>query len=766
VPDAEVTLWAVDEGILSLVGDPAPDPWSFFHRERLLQVSSAISLPSLMPEDPEELAFRNKGFLIGGGGATRVRQKFLPCAFWSARLRTDASGRARADFTVPDSLTRYRILAVAHAGADRFGSGQAVFTVNKPLMLEPALPRFANVTDRIQARAVLHSRGTAAGEAIVTLELDHHATHAAAGSADAPAGTSRVTRRVNLTAGGSSVVEFPTTFVEPGPSRWTWRARLIEPPQGAFEDAVQSTIEIGHVAPLIREVRAGRVDLASTNLLDGLNPQILEGRGTVTVRVANSRLLELGEAVAHLLHYPYGCAEQTSSSLLPWVVLRRSPLRGLLGRPEAEMDRAIRAGVDRLLSMQTPSGGLTYWPRDDQPAYWASAYGACVLTLAARQGAVVPQESLRELRTWLASGLRQGQDQRDLIPARCLALYTLALAGEAQAAYHETFFEQRHLLSAEDRAVLALAVLEAGGSSNMVQTLLTEKPSAPVAERAWFGSLAREQAWLLMAWLRHQPHAPVVERLATEMTAGRKEAHWGTTQANAWALLALHDYAERVEGQRSLARGSLEWEGQTAAFELPEAGGFFERTFALRAGEAKPSLWLRATGQTRLFTLVSAEARARVVHQPAQHREMLLRRSYARLDQENRPGPLEGLRVGDRVLVSLELSLAEPAHYVVVDDALPALFEAVKGEFRTSQGAPSGLGDVWEQWVGDHRELRADRTLHFANALDAGRYMIRYLARVRAAGQVTAPAAKAEEMYNPDRFALTETVTISAQPSE
>ena len=91
---------------------------------------TAISLPSLMAEDPEELHFRNKGFLIGGGGGTRVRQKFLPCAFWSACLRTDAEGRARATFTAPDSLTRYKILAVAHAGADRFGSAQSARKLN------------------------------------------------------------------------------------------------------------------------------------------------------------------------------------------------------------------------------------------------------------------------------------------------------------------------------------------------------------------------------------------------------------------------------------------------------------------------------------------------------------------------------------------------------------------------------------------------------------------------------------------------------------
>ena len=57
-------------------------------------------------------------------------------------------------------------------------------------------------------------------------------------------------------------------------------------------------------------------------------------------------LFRSGEAASQLLHYPYGCVEQTSSSLLPWITLRHTPslLPALRQKPEA-MDTAIRAGV-------------------------------------------------------------------------------------------------------------------------------------------------------------------------------------------------------------------------------------------------------------------------------------------------------------------------------------------------------------------------------------------------------------------------------------
>ena len=70
------------------------------------------------------------------------------------------------------------------------------------------------------------------------------------------------------------------------------------------------------------------------------------------------------------------------------------------------------------------------------------------------------------------------------------------------------------------------------------------------------------------------------------------------------------------------------------------------------------------------------------------------------------------------------------------------------------------------EWVSDYSELREDRAVFFANELYPGRYTLRYLARVVCAGNATAPSAKIEEMYHPERFGTTETLKLSAQPLE
>ena len=88
VHNAELTLYAVDEGVLGLTGYQTPDPFSRFHGKRPLGVRSDTTLEGLLPENPQELGFWNKGFLIGGGDdgdvgprMTKLRKSFKANAF-------------------------------------------------------------------------------------------------------------------------------------------------------------------------------------------------------------------------------------------------------------------------------------------------------------------------------------------------------------------------------------------------------------------------------------------------------------------------------------------------------------------------------------------------------------------------------------------------------------------------------------------------------------------------------------------------------------
>ncbi len=759
VENAEVTLYAVDEGVLSLMGYETPNPLEFFNTERALAVTTGLTLPSLLNEDAEERRFPNKGYLVGGGGedSDSIRKNFLACAFWNGSLKTDKTGHVEAVFPAPDSLTRYRVIAVVQTNRDQFGSAQSAFEVNKPLMLEPAMPRFANVGDQLLLRAVLHNTTAFAGEAEIALELDDTAT------------TEGKTRRVSLAAGGSIAVDFPVTFNAVGKGVWKWTARFVSADAPtAFRDSVQTELNVGYPAPLLREVRTSHTDAADTELLDTIDPQLLEGSGTVRVSVSNSRLLELNESLRELLHYPYGCVEQTTSSTLPWMTLRdmRDALPELQ-KTDEEITNAVNHGVDRLLKMQTDSGGLAYWPGESQPLFWGSAYGGFGLAMARQKGFTVPAEDFDRLMKYLSEQLRdmsgekfdphyEGGGPSD----RCLALYALAVAGRAEPAYHEFLFKKRASLSRENRALLALAIAESKGSETMIAELLEAGAEDADSDR-YFGSRTRTLAVRLLAWDKTKPAAPAVDALVNELLGARRGGHWVTTQGNAWSLLALADYARTAESAHRSAAGSLSWGAQTAAFALGDKPQMADASFALSAKDARSPLHLANPGKGRLFTEVTVEARPKLIAQPEQDRGYSIRRAYRKIADDGSLGEFAEAHVGDRVLVQLDIEVRHEAGYIAVDDPLPAILEAVNPVFKSQEMA---AGPMTRDWLSDYHELREDRALFFAHNIQPGHYAIRYLARVCAAGTATAPAAKIEEMYHPERCGISATTKLASLP--
>ena len=754
VANAEVTLWAADEGVLSLTGFDTPDPLDFFSRLLRLDVSTGLTIEKLLKEGPDAIAeglFENKGYLIGGfgkGGEAGVRRNFLGTAYWAASLRSDVEGKVRASFKVPDGLTRYRLMAVVQTKRDQFGNAEGAFEINKPVMLEPATPRFANVGDKLVLRAVVHNTTAQAGEVKVRIQLDATAT------------AMETERTVSIPAKSSTAVDFPVEIREPGEAKWVWSADFSA--AGAkFRDAVETKLKVTFPTPLLREVRQQRVDAAEANLLAGVDPALMQGRGFVRVSISNSRIFELRESVGELLHYPYGCLEQTTSSMLPWLGLR--DFRGMLpelNRTDEEFRTAIEKGVSRIFSMQTSNGGLAYWPGGHTSEFWASAYGGLGLVMAQKAGFEVDESDLKRVLDYLSKALRGAADANDKweLSPRSLACYTLALAGRPEAAYHETLFKKRDVLTQENRALLALAILEGKGSAKMADTLLKMQDKA-VEEDFWFGSVARAQGVRLLAWSKLAPKSSATDAIADAVFEQRTGGHWSTTQGNAWAMLGVAEYIRRTETDRKELKGALLAGDAPADFQLAAKGAFFEKEFPF---DAAASLKLRNPGKGRIFTNVKIEARPKTLVTERKDRGYTITRRYQRINDDGSLSDLGDPKVGDRVLVTLDFVAPARSSYVAIDDPLPAVFEAVNPEFKTQAMAGGELSNVY---ASDFTELRDDRALFFKNTMWPGKHQIRYLARVRATGSATAPPAKIEEMYHPERFGLSDSIVVKGKAS-
>lgn len=756
VADSEIVLFAVDEGVLSLTGYKTPDPLAFFNQRRRLAVQTSLTLPTLLKEEAEESDFANKGYLIGDakGGPPALdglRKNFLACAFWNATLKTDGQGHVHAEFTAPDSLTRYRVIAVAASKKNRFGSGESAVEISKPVMIEASLPRFGDYGDKLVLRAVVHNNTDVAGEADVELQVD----------ATAKAGETR--RHITLPAKGSVPVDFPVELVATGHAQWRWSVRFAGGSSGELTDALQSDLEVNYPAPLVREVQTKRIETNEAELARISDPQILEGTGKIEVNVANTRVTEIREALRQLLHYPYGCVEQTTSSLLPWLTVRdlRPTLPEMI-KTDAEITEVVIRGITKLLSMQTSSGGLSYWPGGREPMLWGSAYGGLALALAQKQKFTVPEAEAKKLFGYLSEQLRgTAKDVTGYgLSDRCLAVYALAVAGKPEPAYHDLLFQKRAKLSAEDRALVALAIIESKGPKAMIDELLRPADAADSYLDQFFGSVARENALHLMAWLLHQPASPRVDELATELFSRRSNGHWSTTQANAWSVLALASYVRKIETGDRNATGEVRWNKATTTFSVSEAKPLATASFPIDGKGGAEPIRLTKTGG-KVYSETTAEARPKLIEQPRQNRGYTIMRRYQKLGDDGKLSAAENLRVGDRVLITLDIAVPRRATYLAVVDPLPGVFEPINPAFKSQEvAAGESLGT---EWVSDYKELRTDRALFFSDLLYPGQYTLRYLARVISAGDAIAPSAKIEEMYHPERMGTTETLRVHTE---
>lgn len=754
VPNAEVALWAADEGILSLVAYEMPDVMQTFSYEQPLRVSSGISLVNILSEDPEQREYANKGFVIGGGGedaegGDALRKNFKPLAYWNAGLKTGVDGKVTVSFTAPDSLTQYRVQAIVNEGVNRFGQAESNFKINKPLMLEPAMPRFANVGDEIMLKAVVHNTTQTAGEIEISLTLDDHVELIKAEKPNA------ATKKLSVGAGQSKATFFPVRFIKTGEAISKWSAVAVNGPK-EMKDAVQNTLEVGTTEPMLRDIRFLNVgeNAAGKNLLQTLSPELLDGSATITLSLSNSRVVEASGAIEQLLHYPYGCAEQTTSALLPWLALK--DLKGALPslkKTDAEIAAVIQKGADRLLSMQTGKGGLAYWPKGEEPSLWASAQGGMGLLMAKKAGASVPDARLSSVLRYLSKSLRSESDETDLWNdyTRAFACYTLALGGKAEPAYHEKLYQEKAKLSSTARAMLALAIAESEGPSEMAMDLLG-KVKDEGRPWNWLGADS-ERAVRALAWLRLKDEKKANAAIEEVLNLRAPRGDWKNTYNNGWVVQAMAAFSKNQQPWSVDQPGTLTFNGSAQAISFGPDPASQTITFTTKGGGELPTLNIKVPAGKRLYGRVEVAARATKNLDQGRASGFAIARSYQKIDATGAPQPGKDYHVGDLLLVTLALDVPGDSDYLAIDDPLPATLEGVNPEFATMANNANAGKTV--SWSYDHQEMRRDRVLYFKDQfIGSGRFHVQYLARVVAEGSVTSPASRIEAMYDPSKFGL------------
>ena len=833
VPEAEVALLVVDESVLSLTGYQMADPLELFyslrgagavdHRLRgmLLLVDpqslsvggghgagddsraalhewaaspmreAAMAAPMMDRSDMEflsESAPMQQSSQGGEAGAEGIalRTKFDALALFEPALRTDAEGRAVVRFSVPDSLTRYRVMAVAVAGGTQFGKGEANITARKPLMLRPSPPRFLNFGDVFELPIVLQNQTADPLDVQVAVRSTGFEMTGVPGV------------RVRVEAHDRVEVRFPAAARNVGNARFQVAASGA--PGGSaggrsYSDGAQQELPIWTPATTEAFATYGEIDAGAIVQPVRAPDDVWTQFGGLEITTSSTALQALTDAVIQLVDYPFECSEQLSSRILAIAALRDvlSAFEAE-GLPEPEeLIAQVDADLAKLATRQTSSGAFGFWRRDERRHWpYVTVHVMHSLARAQQKGFTLPEQML-------SRGTRYLRDIRNHIPSdyskesrwalRAYALYVRELLGDtdgpaARALYREAGLEG---LSLEGLAWLLPTFEQVGATSEIaVIRRHLENQAVETASAASFTTSYSDGAHVLLhssrrtdgvvleALVRVAPDSDLIPKVVRGLLAHRKRGHWGSTQENAFVLLALDRYFGVFEAETPdfVARA---WLGEDYAGDHAFRGRTTERAYTqvpmdvLAARPPGDRLVLQKDGAGRMYYRIGLRYAPKSLESKPVDHGFAVERSYSAVDDEadvrrDEDGTWR-FKAGARIRVTVTMVAEARRYHVALVDPLPAGLEPINPELATSETLPPAETDAassevggrgrfrswWGPWY-EHDNLRDERAEAFTSLLWDGVYEYTYVARATTPGTFVVPPPKAEEMYTPETF--------------
>lgn len=513
---AEVFVWAVDEGILSLTNWRRPDPVAALLEDRALEVETRQTLSHLMPDASAVSAltspfggdFEAAAKAAAGFGNPFARSLGASAVWWGGLVRTG-----------PDAKTLEAELPEGFNGAVRFialgasevlaGSTEAGARIAAPLVISPVLPAAVSPGDRFRAGAVVTPAFPTASGA---LEIA------------APGGFTPQKTEAALafpTAGGASAALDFTAPAAPMKARFTFRAKAQEQTaEGSSERTAERTAEVG-VRPAsvwAERIYGGRLE----NSFTAENAPKLTLPTETYVEDAQTRFTvsTVPAALVAELAAPFADAGRDDKALwlttpaeaiaaaLPLTLIaadpdaaRFAPLgeKGLAGVAAAARGRTETAiGAIRQCLAWDGVRHFSWGPADPLLTAWSLDY----LLLTARSGGV-PTELIAALRERMLENLNTEPQTLDEARTSAYALWVLTREGTMTTEYLEALrasLEERFTDWKRDAAAAFMAAayeqlrLRAEAAS-----LLTEPISTARAGGAWTPETATALAALALS---------------------------------------------------------------------------------------------------------------------------------------------------------------------------------------------------------------------------------------------------------------------------
>ncbi len=731
---AEVALAAVDEGLLELSANGSWDLLKAMMGERALEVWTSTAQMQVVGKRH----FGRKAVPHGGGGGrgAAAREHFDTLLSWQGRVTLDDQGHATVDIPLNDSLSAFRIVAVAHAGLDHFGTGAASIRTTQDLMLVSGLPPLVRETDQYAATFTVRNSS----------ERSMSVAAQASVAADDHEPTTLAPQLVTIAPGAAPDLVWP--FEAPvNASRLGWEVSISEQ-GGAASDRIKLSQQVVAAYP-VRVYQATLTQLDKPLRMRTAVPAgAIAGRGGVQVAL-RAHLADGLEGVREFMqYYSYICLEQT------------------LSRAVALRDEALWKDVMTRLPNYLDRDGLArYFPSEWlQGSDTLSSY---VLAIAHEAGWAIPTSTLQTMQTGLRKFIA-GEVVRDsVLPTTDLALRKLA-AISALARYGVADAAMLASINLEPALWPTSALLDWVDILQRVPDIAdreAKRAQASTLVRArlnyqgtvmGFATERNDALWWLMisgdvnaaravlAFLDDASWRTDIPRMVRGALARQEHGHWNTTNANAWGVLAMEKFSKSFEATPVTGHTALSFGTVQNTIEWPPNSD--QSSVEFPWGSAPTELKLKHQGTGKPWAMIASRA-ALPLDGPL-FTGYSIERVVTPIEQKT-PGLWTR---GDVARITLTIEAQSDTGWVVVDDPIPA-GASVLG---TGLGRDAGLltqGEKREGWVHPaYEERRFDAFRAYYTFVPKGRFTVEYTVRLNNPGHFVLPATRVEAMYAPEMF--------------
>ncbi|MEM7038333.1 MAG: hypothetical protein AAF570_15215 [Bacteroidota bacterium] len=306
-------------------------------------------------------------------------------------------------------------------------------------------------------------------------------------------------------------------------------------------------IDVRNPNPRVVNVEATAMDGGQSWAKDFRYPG-MQGTNKGVLEVSSIPPINLGARLRYLLKYPHGCVEQTTSSVFPQLFVYN--LMDMSDEMKKNVDRNIRAGIERLQKFQQPSGGLSYWPGSGEVNEWGTNYAGNFVIEAKKKGYRVSDRFLTKwvkyqkgaAKNWSHSGRASELTQAD-------RLYLLARAGAPELGAMNRLRERPNLDNVAKWRLAAAYHL--AGQTDMSKRL-TKDLSLSVkeyTELGWtYGNDLRDRAIILecIGTIGNRLRgADLSQDISKSLSDPSK---WLSTQTTGYCLIAMAKYAGHSDG--------------------------------------------------------------------------------------------------------------------------------------------------------------------------------------------------------------------------